>query len=103
MCSLFLNLLKLIGSIGLAIAQKLVDDGAKVVISSRKASNVQEALGTFSNHHNNHVHGIVCHVANAQDRSKLIEETISKFGSIDILVSNAGTNPVFGPMLQVSH
>ena len=33
--------------IGLGIAKKLVSDGAKVMISSRKASNVQEALKSF--------------------------------------------------------
>ena len=33
--------------IGLGIAKKLVSDGAKVMISSRKASNVEEALKSF--------------------------------------------------------
>ena len=47
------------------------------------------------------VHGISCHVGKTEDREKLIEETLKQFGAIDILVSNAGTNPVFGPMLEV--
>jgi len=86
--------------IGLGISKKLESEGAKVVISSRKASNVEDALSNFKNAEN--VHGVVCHVAKAEDRDKLINETVAKFGAIDILVSNAATNPVFGPMLECS-
>ena len=82
--------------IGLGISKKLESEGAKVVISSRKASNVEDALSNFKNAKN--VHG----VAKAEDRDKLINETVAKFGAIDILVSNAATNPVFGPMLEVN-
>lgn len=93
-------MLKNFRSIGLAIAQKLQSDGAKVMISSRKASNVQAALATFSSQEN--LAGVACHVAKREDREKLIQETLQRFGAIDILVSNAGTNPVFGPMLDVT-
>lgn len=69
------------------------------MISSRKESNVETALASFSSQEN--VAGVACHVGKAQDREKLIDETLQKFGGIDILVSNAGTNPVFGPMMEV--
>lgn len=69
------------------------------MISSRKASNVEAALATFSSQEN--LAGVACHVAKREDREKLIQETLQCFGCIDILVSNAGTNPVFGPMLDV--
>jgi len=88
--------------IGLGIAKKLVSDGAKVMISSRKASNVEEALKSFTDEEIKNIHGISCHVGNHEDREKLIEETLRQFGAIDILVSNAGTNPHFGPMLECS-
>ena len=86
----------------MAISKKLQAEGAKVVISSRKASNVEAAMSSFAEDSRDQIHGVVCHVAKHEDREKLIEETISKFGGIDILVSNAGTNPVFGPMLEVT-
>ena len=86
----------------MAISKKLQAEGAKVVISSRKASNVEAAMSSFAEDSRDQIHGVVCHVAKREDREKLIEETISKFGGIDILVSNAGTNPVFGPMLEVT-
>ena len=43
-----------------------------------------------------------CHVGKSEDRQKLVQETLDKFGKIDILVSNAGTNPTFGPMMDCS-
>ncbi len=47
--------------------------------------------------------GLACHVAKAEDRDKLIEETVKQMGGIDILVSNAGTNPAMGAMLDVRY
>ena len=88
--------------IGKAIAQRLAQDGAKVMISSRKEKNVIEALDEIrkSAQQDSQVEGLVCHVGKAEDRERLIQETINKFGGIDIMVSNAGTNPTFGPMLD---
>ena len=88
--------------IGKAIAQRLAQDGAKVMISSRKEKNVVEALAEIrkSAKEDSDVEGLVCHVGKEEDRQKLVDETINKFGGIDILISNAGTNPTFGPILD---
>jgi len=88
--------------IGKAIAQRLAKDGAKVMISSRKEKNVLEALTEIrqSAKEDSYIEGVVCHVGKEEDRKKLVEETIDKFGGIDILISNAGTNPTFGPILD---
>jgi NAD(P)-dependent dehydrogenase (short-subunit alcohol dehydrogenase family) len=48
------------------------------------------------------VEGLACHVGKSEDRERLIEETVKQLGGIDILVSNAGTNPAMGAMLDVS-
>ena len=42
--------------------------------------------------------GIECHVAKPDHREKLIEKVMEKYGRIDILINNAGTNPYFGPI-----
>lgn len=42
------------------------------------------------------VSGVVCHVGKREDRDNLIQETVNKFGGLDILVSNAAVNPNFG-------
>ncbi|KAH8324027.1 hypothetical protein KR074_007415 [Drosophila pseudoananassae] len=85
--------------IGFAIAKRLAEDGAAVVISSRKQKNVDNALAELRKLNLN-VHGLKCHVGEAQDRKQLFEETISKFGKLNILVSNAATNPAVGGVLE---
>ncbi|XP_053402154.1 dehydrogenase/reductase SDR family member 4-like isoform X5 [Mercenaria mercenaria] len=85
--------------IGLSIAERLAEDGAKVMISSRKQQNVDKALQTLKNKGLT-VSGVVCHVAKKEHRQKLIEQTVNEYGGIDLLVSNAAVNPIFGPMLN---
>ena len=60
-------------SIGFAIAHRLAKDGAKVVVSSRKANNVKKAVEVLRNE-KLECHGMVCHVGKSEDRKKLIEE-----------------------------
>ncbi|KAH8365810.1 hypothetical protein KR093_004672 [Drosophila rubida] len=85
--------------IGFAIAKRLAEDGAAVVISSRKQQNVDNALIELRKLNLN-VHGLKCHVSEAQDRKQLFEETISKYGKLNILISNAATNPAVGGVLE---
>jgi len=87
--------------IGLGIAQRLGFDGAKIVLSSRKQSNVDKAV-TKLRDQGISVEGIVCNVSKQIDRQNLIDLALNKFGRIDILINNAGINPVFGRLLDVS-
>jgi len=88
--------------IGFAIAKRLLDDGAKVMISSRKTANVENALKDLSKCGipSTQFAGIQCHVGNKEDRTKMIEKTVQDFGGIDILVSNAAANPHMGPAIE---
>jgi dehydrogenase/reductase SDR family protein 4 len=85
--------------IGLAIATRLATDGAKVMISSRKESNVRKVVSDLKEKGLS-VEGTVCHVGKEDHRKNLIEETVKEFGGIDILISNAAANPAIGPVLQ---
>jgi len=85
--------------IGFAIAERLAKDGAKVMISSRKADNVEKAVAELTAAGLD-VSGVVCHVGKPGDREKLLGETVDRFGGLDILVSNAAANPFFGRMLD---
>jgi len=87
--------------IGYAIAEGLAENGAKVVISSRKETNVEEALQQLKSK-GLEVSGCVCHVAKEGDRTKLLEETLKQYGKLDILVNNAGISPAFGPLLKTT-
>ncbi|XP_043491399.1 dehydrogenase/reductase SDR family member 4 isoform X2 [Polistes fuscatus] len=85
--------------IGYSIARRLAQEGAKVMISSRKESNVNKAVNELLQEGLS-VSGIVCHVGKAEHRQKLFKETKSLFGGLDILVSNAAANPQAGPVLD---
>ncbi|XP_072168957.1 dehydrogenase/reductase SDR family member 4-like [Diadema setosum] len=87
--------------IGYAIAKRLGEEGAHVVISSRKQANVDRALQELKNANLN-VKGLVCHVGKGEDRAKLLEMAAQETGGIDILVSNAAVNPFFGHILDCS-
>jgi len=84
--------------IGLAIAQNLGRHGASVMLSSRKATNVEKAVEQLKSEGLD-VDGMVCHVGKSSDRSALLESTVKRWGGLDILVSNAAVNPYFGPIL----
>jgi len=86
--------------IGFSIAQRLAKEGAKVVISSRKQNNVDQALETLKKDNYDCI-GMTCHVGKREDRTKLINETVKKYGGIDIVVSNAATNPSFGQIFDI--
>ncbi|MFZ1062291.1 MAG: SDR family oxidoreductase [Acidimicrobiales bacterium] len=86
--------------IGLAIAHRYVDAGARVVISSRRPQNLDEALRTFADPTT--VHAVAAHVGRRDEADRLVAETIERFGSLDVLVNNAGTNPNFGPLVDLT-
>jgi dehydrogenase/reductase SDR family member 4 len=88
--------------IGFAIAKRLGAEGAKVVVSSRKQANVDEAVSKLKSEGIVDVLGVTCHVAKESDRKKLFDETFKKFGGIDVLVSNAAVNPAVGSVLEAT-
>jgi len=85
--------------IGLAIARRLAQDGAKVWISSRKQDNVTQRLDELRAEGLD-VDGMVCHVGEAKHRQALLDAVIDQDKKLDILVSNAAANPYFGPILM---
>ncbi|CAD6187024.1 unnamed protein product [Caenorhabditis auriculariae] len=87
--------------IGLAIAERLLDEGASVVIGSRNQKNVDEAIKELHSKGLKNVAGLAGHIAKPEDQKKLVDFTLQKFGKIDILVNNHGINPAFGHILEV--
>ncbi len=85
--------------IGLAIAARLGKEGAKVVISSRRKDNVDEALRQLKQQGVDCC-GCVCHVGSRDHLKQLVQLTLDTYGKIDILISNAAVNPASGPVLQ---
>nr|XP_014336663.1 PREDICTED: dehydrogenase/reductase SDR family member 4 isoform X3 [Bos mutus] len=86
--------------IGFAIARRLAQDGAHVVVSSRKQQNVDRAVATLKGEGLS-VMGTVCHVGKAEDRERLVATAVKLHGGVDILISNAAVNPFFGSLMDV--
>ena len=59
-------------SIGFAIARSLGENGAKVIVSSRKEERVMNAVKLLKDE-GLEVRGTVCHVGKAEDRKKLVD------------------------------
>ncbi|MEJ2585296.1 MAG: glucose 1-dehydrogenase, partial [Robiginitalea sp.] len=83
--------------IGKSIAKGLAENGASVVVSSRKREAVEAVAGEFRDAGLEAV-GIQCHVGAEAQRKALIEETVARYGRLDILVNNAAINPYYGPL-----
>jgi NAD(P)-dependent dehydrogenase (short-subunit alcohol dehydrogenase family) len=86
--------------IGKAIAERLAEHGARVIISSRKAdacaqvaSDINERFGRGKEV----ASPIPCNINYKEQLQSLVEATRKKLGKIDILVCNAALNPYFGP------
>ena len=83
--------------IGEAIAQGLAAFGAKVVVSSRKQDAV-DAVATNIREQGGDAVGIAAKVGDMDDMHRVVTETISHYGGIDILVNNAAISLAFGPI-----
>lgn len=78
--------------IGKALAQKFLEFGDKVIISSRSQEAVDSTVTEFKNEFGpENVFGISCNVVQAEDIDQLISFAVEKFGPIDIWINNAGT------------
>jgi NAD(P)-dependent dehydrogenase (short-subunit alcohol dehydrogenase family) len=85
--------------IGRAIAEALAEQGAKVVISSRKAEACEEAARAINDRHGEGTAIVVpANISSKEALQQLAEETRRQLGRIDILVCNAASNPYYGPM-----
>lgn len=85
--------------IGLAAAAALHDAGANVVLTSR----TEEAAVRAATSVGERALGIGAHATDEPAARACVDRTMDIFGSIDVLVNNAGTNPAFGPLIEQDH
>ncbi|HEY8482139.1 MAG TPA: SDR family oxidoreductase [Spirillospora sp.] len=88
--------------IGKAIATALAAEGANVVISSRKQEALDEVAKEIEAAHPGvGVLAKAAHVGRAEDAEACVNAAVERFGALDVLVNNAGTNPYYGPMADI--
>lgn len=85
--------------IGKAIARALGQQGAKIVIVSRKPEAVEETAKEFMAEGIAAV-GIAAHMGDETQIKNMVDQTVKIFGGIDIIVNNAAINPTFGPIAE---
>jgi len=89
--------------IGRAIAEALAQQGARVVISSRKAEACQEVADAINAEHGQGRAIVVpASISSKEALQELVDETRRQLGRIDVLVCNAASNPYYGPMAGIS-
>ena len=89
--------------IGRAIAERMAEHGAKVVISSRKqdvcdqvTKEINEKFGKGT------AASIAANISSKENLQNLVDESNRTFGKIDVLVCNAASNPYYGPLAGIS-
>ncbi len=85
--------------IGEAVAKALAQQGAHVVVSSRKLNGC-EAVAQEINAAGGSAEAFACHIGDLEQIKTIVAHVQSTHGKIDILVNNAATNPYFGPILD---
>jgi NAD(P)-dependent dehydrogenase (short-subunit alcohol dehydrogenase family) len=83
--------------IGLAIASSMAVAGAKVMLASRKQDQLERAAAEIDGD----TAVFAANVGDVGAGEACVDATIERFGSLDVLVNNAATNPYYGPTLEV--
>ncbi len=87
--------------IGLSIAGRFMEAGANVMLASRTAEDLAQAAASLEAGGPGRVAWKVAHVGDGEQARDCVAETVERFGSLDVLVNNAGTNPYFGRMIDI--
>ncbi|KKM24622.1 hypothetical protein LCGC14_1603260 [marine sediment metagenome] len=88
--------------IGKKTAELFLREGCKVMICSRNEDSVNQTLSEFKKEFGDSVIGMVCDVSDPIAIQALVDKTLAAFGSVRILVANAGVNLSYGPFEYLS-
>src|SRR4051794_862174 len=85
--------------IGLAVAGRLLAEGAKVLITARKPEGLAAALEELGGGPD-----AICVAGRADDpvhQDDAVTTAVREFGRLDVLVNNTGINPAYGPLTEI--
>ena len=88
--------------LGRAMARGLARAGADLVVTGRKAGSVEAAAKELAEETGREVLPVACHMGDWQQIEALVDATWERFGKLDVLVNNAGINPMMMPVTEVT-
>ena len=80
--------------IGASIVERFLKEGAIVVTNSRKQESVDRAVSDWKAKGFDKIDGYTCDVTDKKQVAAMMEYTYKKYGTIDVLVNNAGINKI---------
>src|SRR4051794_41518759 len=83
--------------IGFAIAKAMAEAGAKGMLSSRKQEQLEKAAAEIDGE----VDVVAANAGEPEQAEAAVNATIERFGSLDVRVNNAPTNPYFGQAIDI--
>ncbi|MEK9970126.1 MAG: SDR family oxidoreductase [Ferrovibrio sp.] len=86
--------------IGRAIALRMAQHGAKVVVTSRKAEACEKVAAEITSAGGEAI-VVPCNVSDKAQLQSLVDATLKQWGRVDVLVCNAAVNPYFGPSKDI--
>jgi NAD(P)-dependent dehydrogenase (short-subunit alcohol dehydrogenase family) len=89
--------------IGRAIALRMAEQGARVVVSSRKQDACQAVVDEITAAHGpGRAIAVAASISSKDDLARLVRQTNDSLGPIDVMVCNAASNPYYGPLAEIS-
>jgi 3-oxoacyl-[acyl-carrier protein] reductase len=85
--------------IGLAVAERLVAEGARVCVTARKPQALAEAVERLGGPE--HAIAVAGKADDPEHQAAAVARVLEAFGSLDVLVNNAGINPAYSRMLDL--
>jgi NAD(P)-dependent dehydrogenase (short-subunit alcohol dehydrogenase family) len=84
--------------IGYGVAEALVARGDRVCITGRNEDALREAVERLGS---DRAMGVAGKAHDGSHRAEAVERVMEKYGRLDYLINNAGTNPVFAPLADL--
>lgn len=82
------------GGLGVQMAKALANQGAKIVALARRKDKVEEVATSIADEYGVETYAVQCDITDTDAVNQAVDDVLSKFGRIDIVVNNAGTGAV---------